>query len=77
MPVTNEMLKLLLNDLSIEEAVDQKRLFICDLEILEGIYVKDGFVVNVCLCFRIKLFICISTHKTQNNVNDTNSMYIK
>lgn len=52
LPVTNELLKPFLEGLTIEEAISKKRLFICDLEILEGLPVRDDFV----LCIPIGLF---------------------
>ncbi|KAK7498738.1 hypothetical protein BaRGS_00010115, partial [Batillaria attramentaria] len=52
LPVTDEMLKPLLQGLTLQEALDQKRLFICDLKILEGLPVRPDFV----LCAPIGLF---------------------
>ncbi|XP_055894547.1 allene oxide synthase-lipoxygenase protein-like isoform X2 [Biomphalaria glabrata] len=51
-PVTEEHLKPFLGGLSIKEAIQQKRLFICDLEILDGLPVKQ----NMTLCAPIALF---------------------
>jgi arachidonate 5-lipoxygenase len=52
LPVTDELLKPLLEELTISEAISQKRLFICDLEILEGLPIRENFY----LCKPIGLF---------------------
>ncbi|BFZ15082.1 hypothetical protein BsWGS_18122 [Bradybaena similaris] len=52
LPVTDELLKPLLEGLTISEALSQNRLFICDLHILEGLPVRDNFI----LCKPIGLF---------------------
>ncbi|CAL1538145.1 unnamed protein product [Lymnaea stagnalis] len=52
LPVTDELLKPLLEGLTISEAVAQKRLFMCDLHILEGLPVREHRV----LCAPIALF---------------------
>ncbi|CAL1536624.1 unnamed protein product [Lymnaea stagnalis] len=51
-PVRDELLGTLLGGLTIAEAISRKRLFICDLEILDGLPVKKDFV----LCSPIGLF---------------------
>ncbi|KAH9509995.1 Arachidonate 12-lipoxygenase, 12R-type [Bulinus truncatus] len=52
LPVTDELVKQFMGGLTLQEAINQKRLFICDLQILEGIPVKKDFV----LCAPIALF---------------------
>ncbi|XP_041357698.1 allene oxide synthase-lipoxygenase protein-like [Gigantopelta aegis] len=42
--VTEEMLKPLLEGLSIQEALDDKRLFLCDYTILTGVPCKENFI---------------------------------
>ncbi|XP_076446963.1 allene oxide synthase-lipoxygenase protein-like [Babylonia areolata] len=44
-PVTDEILEPLLEGLTIQQALDQKRLFICDLKIMEGLPVRPNFVL--------------------------------
>ena len=44
--MNDDMLKPLLEGLTIQEALEQKRLFICDLKILEGLPVRPNFVVS-------------------------------
>ncbi|CAL1548228.1 unnamed protein product [Lymnaea stagnalis] len=51
-PVTDKILSPLLQGLSVRDAIKQKRLFVCDLEILDGLPVKDNFT----LCAPIGLF---------------------
>lgn len=51
-PVNDIMLEPLLEGLTIQQAIEQKRLFICDLKILEGLYVRPDFV----LCAPMALF---------------------
>ncbi|KAK6172858.1 hypothetical protein SNE40_016432 [Patella caerulea] len=51
--VTEEMLKPLLEGNTLESLLKEKRLFICDLEILEGLSCKPGFTV----CVPIALFM--------------------
>ncbi|KAH9509992.1 hypothetical protein Btru_044797 [Bulinus truncatus] len=52
LPVTDELVKKFMGGLTLQEAINQKRLFISDLQILEGIPVKKDFV----LCAPIALF---------------------
>ncbi|XP_055893478.1 polyunsaturated fatty acid 5-lipoxygenase-like isoform X2 [Biomphalaria glabrata] len=54
LPVTDELLQPLLEGYTIAEAIADKKLFICDLKVLEGISNRDGFV----LCKPIGLFYC-------------------
>ncbi|XP_005095778.2 allene oxide synthase-lipoxygenase protein [Aplysia californica] len=51
-PVTDDLLKPLLEGLTIKDAIDQKRLFMCDLKVMEGLPVRDGFT----LCVPMSLF---------------------
>lgn len=44
--VTDELLKPFLEGMTILEAISKKRLFIIDLEILEGITCVEGYVVS-------------------------------
>lgn len=50
-PVNDIMLEPLLEGLTIQQAIEQKRLFICDLKILEGLYVRPDFVVSIAFTF--------------------------
>lgn len=52
LPVTDAMLEPLLEGLTIQQALEQKRLFTCDFTILEGLPVRPDFV----LCAPIGLF---------------------
>ncbi|KAK6976133.1 allene oxide synthase-lipoxygenase protein [Biomphalaria glabrata] len=52
LPVTDDLVQPLLGGLTLKEAIHQKRLFICDLQILEDLPVKQGRV----LCSPIALF---------------------
>ncbi|KAH9509994.1 hypothetical protein Btru_044799 [Bulinus truncatus] len=52
LPVTDALVKQFMEGLTLQEAINQKRLFICDLQILEEIPVKKDFV----LCAPIALF---------------------
>jgi len=47
--VTAEMVQPSLQGLTLQEAIEQKRIFIVDLELLKGVPTKDGFVVRICL----------------------------
>ncbi|KAK0064895.1 allene oxide synthase-lipoxygenase protein [Biomphalaria pfeifferi] len=51
-PVSDELVGPFLEGLTLKEAIDRKRLFMCDLKVLEGITVKENFV----LCAPIALF---------------------
>ncbi|KAH9509999.1 hypothetical protein Btru_044807 [Bulinus truncatus] len=51
-PVTDSLVKDFLGGLSIQEAICKRRLFLCDLEILEGLPVKENRV----LCAPVALF---------------------
>ncbi|XP_059168642.1 allene oxide synthase-lipoxygenase protein-like isoform X2 [Physella acuta] len=51
-PVTDELLKPLLEGLTIQEAIDQKKLFMCDLQLLEDLPVRENFT----LCSPMGLF---------------------
>lgn len=44
--VTAEMVETFLEDLTLQEALIKKRIFIVDLAILEGISTKEGTVVS-------------------------------
>ncbi|GFR73230.1 allene oxide synthase-lipoxygenase protein [Elysia marginata] len=57
LPVTDELLGPLLEGLTIEKAIAEKRLFICDLKILDGLPVRENFV----LCVPIGLFFLDKT----------------
>ncbi|KAH9509997.1 hypothetical protein Btru_044803 [Bulinus truncatus] len=51
-PVTDDLVKQFLGGLTLQEAINQKRLFICDLQVLEGLPVKQ----NRKMCVPIALF---------------------
>ncbi|KAH9509998.1 Arachidonate 12-lipoxygenase, 12R-type [Bulinus truncatus] len=51
-PVTDDLVKPFLGGLTLQEAINQKRLFICDLQVLEGLTVKQ----NRKMCVPIALF---------------------
>ncbi|KAH9509993.1 hypothetical protein Btru_044798 [Bulinus truncatus] len=51
-PVTDDLVKPFLGGLTLQEAINQKRLFICDLQVLEGLPVKQ----NRKMCVPIALF---------------------
>lgn len=51
-PVTDSMVKPLLEGLTLQKAIDAKRLFICDLKIMEELSVKEGLT----MCAPIALF---------------------
>ncbi|KAH9509996.1 hypothetical protein Btru_044801 [Bulinus truncatus] len=62
-PVTDDLVKPFLGGLTLQEAINQKRLFICDLQVLERLPVKEnrmvGFIKLVSLsqmCVPIALF---------------------
>lgn len=57
LPVTYQMLEPLLEGLTIKEAIQQKRLFVCDLKILQGLPVRENFV----LCVPISLLFLDNT----------------
>ncbi|KAK7096851.1 polyunsaturated fatty acid 5-lipoxygenase-like isoform X2 [Littorina saxatilis] len=59
LPVTDKMLEPLLEGLTIKEAIEQKRLFVCDLKILDGLPVRPNFV----LCAPIGLFFVDSSEQ--------------
>ena len=46
-PVTDELLEPLLEGLTIDEAIKQKRVFMTDLEIMQGLPVKEGNSVSL------------------------------
>ena len=56
LPVTDQMLEPLLQGLTIQQAIDQKRLFITDLKILEGLPTREGFVVSNLYFFLLNFF---------------------
>ena len=45
-PVNDEMLKPLLEGLTIEQAIKDNRLFLCDLKIMEDLPVRPNFTVS-------------------------------
>ena len=49
-PVTDELVKGLLEDFTLTEAIQKKRLFICDLELLEGVHTGPNLVLCVPIC---------------------------
>ncbi|KAI8773416.1 arachidonate 12-lipoxygenase, 12R-type, partial [Biomphalaria glabrata] len=51
-PVSDDLVGPFLEGLTLDEAIRKKKLFMCDLKVLEGIPVKDNFV----LCAPIALF---------------------
>ena len=55
-PVTDELLQGLLEDFTLAEAIQKKRLFICDLDVLEGVHTGPNLVlcVPICLLFLAK-----------------------
>ncbi|KAK3737983.1 hypothetical protein RRG08_010029 [Elysia crispata] len=57
LPVTDAMLSPLLEGLTIQKAIEEKRLFLCDLKILEGLPVRENFV----LCVPVGLFFLDKT----------------
>ncbi|GFO15926.1 allene oxide synthase-lipoxygenase protein [Plakobranchus ocellatus] len=60
-PVTDDLVKPLLEGLTLEEAIAQKRLFLCDLQILHDLPVRENFV----LCAPIALFFLDKTKLLQ------------
>ncbi|KAL3879827.1 hypothetical protein ACJMK2_032106 [Sinanodonta woodiana] len=57
--VTDEMLRPLLEGCTLQQVIDSKRLFICDLKILDGITHKEGLHV----CVPIALFLVNGNHE--------------
>ena len=45
--VTEEMIKPFLEGLTLSQVIVNRRLFIVDLEILDGIHTADGFIVSL------------------------------
>lgn len=45
-PVTDELLKPFLEGSTIQDLINKKRLFICDLALLDGVAKREGFVVS-------------------------------
>ena len=56
--MTDEMLMPLLEGLNIQQALDQKRLFVCDLKILDGLPVRPNFVVSTCALCPVPCDLC-------------------
>ena len=53
--VTDDMVEPHLEGLTIQQAIDAKRLFIIDYEILQGVYTKDGAIVSAANCCTVNL----------------------
>lgn len=58
--VTPEMVEPFLEDLTLEEALEKKRIFIVDLKILEGISTREGLQVSPSSRFVLQNFSCFN-----------------